>query len=108
MVCCSRPLSSRSRAIERGFAGTDNIRSRLASAATPPRSVAPTPAPADVPTMISAVRGSHEERRCRTARHAVSYAKPAKPPAPSTKPIDVMRTTVLLPFLASAATAFCR
>ena len=59
-------------------------------APTPSRSIVPVIDPADVPTTMSAERGSHPVDSCRADRTPAWYACPTTPPAPSTSPTSVM------------------
>ncbi len=55
---CSRSMPFKS-AAPSGDSGSPVMRAAKSRAASPARSVAPTPEPAEVPTITAAVRGSH-------------------------------------------------
>jgi hypothetical protein len=61
---------------------------------TPAATSAPIIAPAEVPTMYSALPGSHSVSRAIACSPPVSHAPPSTPPAPSTSPTLI---TVSLP-----------
>ena len=61
-----------------------SARASMSCAPNPARKVAPASEPADVPTMTSAVRGSHPIDFCSAARTPEWNAPPATPPAPKT------------------------
>ena len=63
---------------------------------------APMTEPADVPTMRSALPGSHPVSVASASSAPVSQAPPATPPAPSTSP------TFMSPTLSATGTFMCR
>ena len=70
--------------LDRGSAPTAMV--DRSDAGTPCRSRAPTTDPAEVPTTMSAVRGSQPRSCSIAARAAVWYAMPITPPPPITSP----------------------
>ena len=61
---------------------------------TPAALRAPIIAPAEVPTMNSALPGSQSVSSARACRPPVSQAPPSTPPAPSTRPTLMSRIPV--------------
>jgi hypothetical protein len=75
--------------------GVPVARAARSGALMPARSSEPTTDPAEVPTMISASRGSQPVASARAERTPAWKAWPTTPPAPSTTPILAMAGSYL-------------